>query len=101
PPSPHLSTLSLHDALPIFPHPVLDETTLAKVNRSALLIDLASKPGGINFKAAEDLGIKAIHALGIPGKTAPLTAGKIIAQVMIEDRKSTRLNSSHVSISYA
>ena len=73
-----------HIVINTIPHPVLDETTLAKVNRSALLIDLASKPGGINFKAAEDLGIKAIHALGIPGKTAPLTAGKIIAQVMIE-----------------
>jgi len=74
------------------PHHVLDEERLAKVNRSALIIDLTSKPGGTNFKAAEQLGIKTIHALGIPGKTAPQTAGEIIAQVMIELLQEQNLN---------
>ena len=38
---------------------------LEKINNKSLIIDLASKPGGIDFKTADDLGLKTIHAFGI------------------------------------
>ena len=57
---------------------------LEKFGEKTLFIDLASKPGGIDFDAAAELGIKAIWALGLPGKTAPVTAGEIIAETVID-----------------
>jgi len=60
------------------PAMVLDRDLLFKLNKEALIIDLASKPGGVDFLAAEELGIKTIHALGLPGKTAPVSAARII-----------------------
>ncbi len=64
------------------PHLILDEHVFSQVEISTLLLDLASKPGGIDFKFAHEKGLKAIHALGLPGKTAPKTAGKIISDVL-------------------
>lgn len=60
------------------PATVLDETLLSQVRRDCLLIDLASKPGGIDFETAKKLGLKTIWALSLPGKVAPISAGKII-----------------------
>ncbi len=45
---------------------------------SAVIIDLASMPGGVDMIAAKELGSKVIWAQSLPGKVAPLTAGKII-----------------------
>jgi len=55
------------------------ELTTAK---NALIIDLASKPGGVDMEAAKDLGVKVIWALGLPGKVAPVTAGNIIKETI-------------------
>ena len=47
-----------------------------------LIIDLASKPGGTDFRYAEKRGIKALLAPGLPGIVAPKTAGQIFANVL-------------------
>src|SRR5437870_11349303 len=61
-PPPNVSTLSLHDALPIFVHPFVDDVFL----------------------------------------NAPLQQERSDEHLIVSaDRKSTRLNSSHVAISYA
>ena len=65
------------------PQLVLDSSKLAEFANNTLFIDLASKPGGIDFDAALSLGLKVIWALGLPGKTAPITAGEIIAETII------------------
>ena len=57
---------------------VLGETELADLRPDCLVIDLASAPGGLDRVAAQRLGRKVIWALGLPGKAAPVTAGKII-----------------------
>lgn len=61
---------------------VLNEQVLNQVNPETLIIDLASAPGGTDFKAAARMGIKAVLAPGLPGKVAPKTAGRILAQVV-------------------
>ena len=48
------------------------------MNQNSLIIDLASKPGGVDFESARELGVKVIWALSLPGKVAPVTAGIII-----------------------
>lgn len=63
---------------------LLDKDALEAITPSSLIIDVASKPGGTDFNMAEQLGIKAIHALALPGKVAPITAGNIIADILIE-----------------
>jgi dipicolinate synthase subunit A len=64
------------------PSLILDETKLSKVKKSAVIIDLASKPGGTDFAAAKRLGIKTEHALSLPGKVAPITSGRVIAKTI-------------------
>lgn len=64
------------------PSMVLDSQLLQVVRRETLIVDLASTPGGTDFKAAANLGINAILAPGLPGKVAPHSAGLILAQVI-------------------
>ncbi len=65
------------------PYPILTAKTLSNVPTHALIIDLASKPGGTDFRYAEKRGIKAILAPGLPGIVAPKTAGQIVANVLV------------------
>lgn len=60
------------------PFMVIDEECLKRVRKNAVIIDLASNPGGVDFKYAHLLDLKVIRALSLPGKIAPETAGKII-----------------------
>ena len=60
------------------PAPVLGETELKDLRPDCLIIDLASKPGGVDRKAADRLGRQVIWALSLPGKVAPVTAGGAI-----------------------
>lgn len=60
---------------------VIDREVLIGAKNS-LIIDLASKPGGVDMEAAKDLGVKVIWALGLPGKVAPITAGNIIKETI-------------------
>lgn len=66
------------------PDMIFDRELLCRFDKKTLFIDLASKPGGIDFAAALELGMKVIWALGLPGKTAPITSGEIIAETIIE-----------------
>jgi len=66
------------------PYPTIDNKVLSAMNQSCLVIDLASGEGGTDFQAAELLGIKALHSLGLPGKTAPKTAGTILGDIFLE-----------------
>src|SRR5699024_12409698 len=80
-PPPAIYTLSLHDALPIFGH---------ITDMSGVYSDLDGTAGTEAIKmAVADLGGE------IDGKKIEVVGFDH------QDRKSTRLNSSHVSISYA
>lgn len=60
------------------PARLFGEEELSMLDSDTLLIDLASAPGGIDYAAAEELGLRAILALSLPGKVAPETAAIII-----------------------
>ena len=66
------------------PHIILDENRLQYVRKDCLIIDLASSPGGIDKKVAEEKGIKCITALAIPGKIAPITSAKFIKDIIYD-----------------
>ncbi|MGG3625029.1 dipicolinate synthase subunit DpsA [Bacillus gobiensis] len=66
------------------PKQVLTSSIISKMPDHTLIIDLASKPGGTDFQFAQKQGIKALWALGLPGKVAPKTAGEIMANVLFD-----------------
>lgn len=68
---------------------VLDAVRLRDLDTGALVIDLASLPGGVDMRAATELGVKVIRALSLPGKVAPVTSGGIIRDTiyhMLQER---------------
>ncbi|MCG1020699.1 dipicolinic acid synthetase subunit A [Sutcliffiella horikoshii] len=66
------------------PHQIVTSDVISKMPAHTLIIDLASKPGGTDFRYAEKRGIKALLAPGLPGIVAPKTAGQIVAKVLAQ-----------------
>lgn len=61
---------------------ILTSEVLSRLQKSCVIIDIASNPGGTDFRFAEKKGIKALLAPSLPGIVAPKTAGQIIAQTV-------------------
>lgn len=78
----HVSNLDV--CINTIPAQIVTSQVIAKMPSHTLVIDLASKPGGTDFRYAEKRGIKALLAPGLPGIVAPKTAGKIIANVLTQ-----------------
>lgn len=70
------------------PSKILDKNKLVLMNKETLIVDLASLPGGVDYDAAKKLGIKAILALGLPGKVAPDTAADYIKEYVYRKLKN-------------
>src|SRR5690606_42135055 len=83
-PTTEFYTLSLHDALPIYNIP-------GKF--------LSYMQAGLPVLAAVNAGNDIVTLIGDEGVGRTSTDGSV--EALAEDRKSTRLNSSHVKISYA
>ena len=65
------------------PYWIITEEIIKEMPKSTLFVDLASAPGGVDILAAKKYGLNVIHALGLPGKTAPDSAGMIIAESIL------------------
>lgn len=79
------------------PQLILDKVMLERVAKDAVIIDIASIPGGTDFEYAQLAGIKAMLAPGLPGIVAPKAAGRILAQVypqLILRHLTTNMNTS-------
>src|SRR5439155_2927540 len=81
---PELHTLSLHDALPIWDRAAVERARLRPPRASGRLADVYPARSRIRTER-----------LALDNRTPRACAGAA------RDRKSTRLNSSHVAISYA
>ena len=62
------------------PYWIITEEIIKNIPKSTMVVDLASAPGGIDMIAAKKYDLNVIRALALPGKTAPETAGEIIAE---------------------
>lgn len=60
------------------PYMILDGEKLEKLKKEVLIIDLASKPGGVDFEKSKELNLKTNWALGLPGKVAPKSAAEFM-----------------------
>lgn len=65
------------------PYKILDASILSSMPKTSLIIDLASLPGGTDFKRCEELSLPAVHALSLPGTCFPITAGNILADTIV------------------
>lgn len=64
------------------PHRIFKKEQIAAIQADCLFVDLASVPGGIDWEAAKQAGLKTIWALSLPGKVAPFSSGKIISDTL-------------------
>lgn len=64
------------------PHPVLSQTELKSFNKSVLLIELASFPGGIDRHFAEHYGLKLLVLRGVPSMYSPVSAGITVGKIV-------------------
>jgi len=63
--------------------PLFSMTRIRKLKADCLLVDLATKSCVENFELAKNEGTNIIHALSLPGKVAPVTAGNIVADTIL------------------
>ena len=54
------------------------------MKENVLLIDLASSPGGINTDDANEMNLKFVWALALPGKVAPVTSAEFIKKTIYD-----------------
>ncbi len=64
------------------PSPVIGADFINAMKNDSIMLDLASGSGGIDFKAASNRGIKAVHALSLPGKYSPFGAAADIKETI-------------------
>ena len=67
------------------PSIILNEEKLKLLDKNSLVIDLASKPGGVDYEKVSNIGVKVIWALALPGKVAPYSAAKAIKQTIYNE----------------
>src|SRR5262245_4386161 len=99
-PSHELITLSLHDALPISE---VTDPFHRVIQLDAARLEAPVERGARELFATSDLnGRRRLRVLCLPARrTAVVRAAEALVQLADIDRKSTRLNSSHLGISYA
>lgn len=66
------------------PMKILNKELLKEVSLNAIILDIASIPGGVDKEIADKYGIRVIHSLGIPGKYSPKSSGIAIAEKLID-----------------
>lgn len=63
---------------------VLTEAELSCCRKDTFILDLASAPGGVDYQAAQRLGLNAKLAPGLPGRMAPVSAGGYVAELVAQ-----------------
>ena len=66
------------------PARVLGKNEIDKFDKDALIVDIATMPGGTDFVYCKSKGIKAVHSLGLPGKYSPKTSGEILGNAILD-----------------
>lgn len=62
------------------PSTIINDDLIKYINKDCYILDVASHPHGINREVLDEFFIKNKLYLGIPGKVAPKTSGKILCK---------------------
>ncbi len=63
---------------------LFDKDFLVHADKRMLMIELASAPGGIDICSARELSANVLWGASLPGKYAPISAGRLIAECVCE-----------------
>lgn len=74
------------------PARVVTRSVLAALPAGAVVVDVASAPGGTDFAAAQALGVVAALLPGIPARRYPAAAGRIVADTILAVMAERRRN---------
>src|SRR5207253_6980055 len=96
PPTPSIYTFSLHDALPIFHQLNRDGEALDRARR---VVRRDRRVLLRHVVVVDDVDLGSLEAVRV--RAAGRVPRRVADRRRRQDRKSTRLNSSHVAISYA
>src|SRR5207249_9719981 len=99
-PTPHIYTLSLHDALPIYSPQIRNSTMPDKIVMQGRVL---SQKHPIEYRRTNTTSDRQYYPEHCSYKQLVFSLLQVWIRIFFRlgDRKSTRLNSSHVSISYA
>ena len=67
------------------PAKIFDATNLPTLDRGALLLDVASFPGGVDSGFAAKTGVQLLRAPGLPGRKAPETVAAAMAEIILAE----------------
>lgn len=67
------------------PYWIMDDSFAKSINRDTLIIDIASKPFGIDESLVKKYNLNYYREAGIPGRYAPKSAGEIIGKTIIDN----------------
>ena len=70
------------------PARVISDAALCCISGEAVLLELASPPGGFDRNLAENIGLKTVFAPGLPGLCAPYTAAELVKQAVYQSIKN-------------
>jgi len=65
------------------PTVLITAPVIKKLRKDAVIIDIASDNGGVDYKAAADFGITAVQILKIPGRFAPKASAKKLYEILL------------------
>lgn len=66
------------------PQLLLTRPILERLRPGILIIDLASRPGGVDWKTAREMELKAVHALALPGQLTPVSGAVAIQHAVYQ-----------------
>ena len=72
------------------PERILSNELLISIPQNTVLIELASAPGGFDPDIAIQCELKFIDGRGLPGKYAPMSAGRILSDTILQHLKQRR-----------
>lgn len=65
------------------PAVLFTDTVLEKLRKDAVLIDIASNEGGVDYNAAKALQLNAVQILKIPGRFAAKSSAKKLCEILL------------------
>ena len=66
------------------PQLLLTRPVLEQMSPGVLIVDLASRPGGVDWKTAREMELKAVHALALPGQLTPVSGAIAIQHAIYQ-----------------
>lgn len=72
------------------PRKMIQKEQLEIMDQNTSIYDIASGSGGVNIKAASQMDIKIVNCPGLPGRYAPKTSAKILADCILRKKEGKR-----------